>query len=520
MKQQIGVLALALVLAASLSSFTPDVYAKRATDFEQVELLIDAYHEIVNDFVDKPDADKLTESAVRSMIETLDDPHSAFFNEEEIKGFNKQVQGEFSGIGAEVEMHNDLLRIVSPLQDSPAWNAGIQPGDIVLTIDGASTKGLRIGECIEKLTGPVGTKVTIRVRHTTGQEVELTITRAKITVRTVQGWARRDDNRWDHMLDGANKVGYVRLAQFTTGSTDDVAEALESLKKQGVRGVILDLRFNPGGLLPTAIAISNKFLKKGDKIVSTKGRTVPERTALADGQNTFPAEVPLVVLVNEASASASEILAGALAENGRAKIVGTRSFGKGSVQQVKRLESGGGAIKLTNAYYYLPSGRNLHRKPGATQWGVDPDDGFYVPMSGQEIQDMVRIRREVTGPENKLAQVKGITPQWITQELKDPQLAAGLTAVLGKLATGDWPKVGKSGADELARLGRLELLERQRDFLNESLKKVEEEIRKSREGAPAGDKPDASKPAAQTPPTPPTPAPQSPEAPTPPAPKP
>lgn len=469
------------LLIANLTLWSPLLSARQASEFDHVDLLVNAYHEITSMYVEKPDGDKLSEAAVRAMLKTLDDPHSSYFNEEEIKGFNKNVHGEFSGIGAEVEIHNNMLRIVSPLQDSPAWNAGVQAGDIVLTVDGDSTKGLSISECIQRLTGKSGTKVTIRVKHLSGEEKDITITRARIVVQTVQGWRREADSRWDFMLDDKNKVGYVRLSQFTAATPKALFEALDDLQNKGVKGLIIDVRFNPGGLLGAAAQISNKFLKRGDVIVSTKGRTVPERMIRANGEQAFPADIPIVIITNEASASASEILAGALGDNGRAKIVGTRTFGKGSVQQVKKLEAGG-AIKLTNAYYYLPKGENIHRKPKADKWGVDPDDGYYVPMTGKEMQEMVTARRESTGPNSKLKDIKQVTVKWLNDDMKDPQLAAALDTMIAKVKDGDWKKVGKSGADDLARLGRLETLERQREFLTESLDKVEQEITRLRAG--------------------------------------
>lgn len=476
MSKRISIIVLGALLVANVVMWAPAVRARRANEFTQVELMVDAYHEIVSDFVEEPDQEKITEAAVRAMLDSLDDPHSMYFNPEEVKGFNKQVQGSFSGIGAEVDIHNDRLRIVSPLEDSPAWRSGVIAGDIVLEVDGRDTKGLKINDCIKFLTGPAGTDVTIKVRHRSGDEEVIKITRARIKVQTVRGWRRRADNQWDHMIDTENKIGYIRLTQFTGTTADKLFEVMDNLEKEGVKGLILDMRFNPGGLLDSAAKICNRFLDKGQRIVSTRGRNVPERVLNADGQKIFPKDIPVAILVNGSSASASEIVSGALQDNGRGKVFGTRTFGKGSVQQVKRLESGQGAIKLTSAYYYLPSGRNIQRKGKAKSWGVDPEDGFQVPMTPEQITEMVKVRRESTGPENKLNEVTRADAEWVENDLKDIQLAAAMRSMLGKLKDGKWTKVGKSGADEIAADATRANLIRQRDFLKEGLAKVEKEL--------------------------------------------
>ncbi len=474
-----------LAVAVCLGIAPHAVAAQDENVFDQLDLLVDVRHEIVHSYVEDPDQQKMTEQAVRAMVASLDDRYTVFLTTDELDPFDKQVRGTFSGIGAEIDLHNERLRIVSPLEESPAWNSGVLAGDLVLEINGESTEGITIREAVNKLTGPEGTQVTIKVRHETGDEETITITRARINVQTVRGIRRDADNHWVYMLDPANQVGYIRITQFTDSTAQSVRAALDQLLDQGAKGLILDLRFNPGGLLESAVAISDFFLDGDKRIVSVKGRVVPERVRYSTNDTTIQ-PLPLVVLANEASASASEIVTGALLDNGRAVFIGTRTFGKGSVQQVKMLDSGLGAIKITHAYYYLPNGRNIHRRSDDEVWGVDPADGYYVPMSPDQAKKMIEIRREsgflrAGGTQD----LPDITPEWIEQEMADLQLAAALRAMVGKLTTGDWPIVGQSDADQLARLSQRENLKRQRDLLNERLEWVEEELAKL-------DDPDAS----------------------------
>jgi len=246
-----------------------------------------------------------------------------------------------------------------------------------------------------------------------------------------------------------------------------------------MKGLIIDLRFDPGGLLDAAVDISDIFLDGGKTIVSIRGRTQRDRTFESKTQASDIKDIPLVVLVNESSASASEIVSGALKDNGRAIIIGTRSFGKGSVQQVRMLESNQGAIKVTNALYYLPSGRNIHRKEGSEIWGVDPTDGYYVPMTSEQIIAMLKLWRDPTAKDAVPAQ---ITPAYIAKEQADPQLAAALEAVVGKLTTGQWPKTGQGGGEALARQAEMGKLAKIRDELANRLEEVEGKIKAMEKG--------------------------------------
>lgn len=462
-------------------------FAKRNGLFDQLNLLVDVRHELVSEYVEQPDEEKLTEAAVRAMVEALDDPYTVYLSPQDLEPFDKQVRGTFSGIGAEVDIQNNHLRIVTPLDDSPAWKAGVMAGDIVLEVDGESlaevfaeidSDARKLREAVKRLQGPEGSKVVVKVRHASGQEAEVEITRAQITVQTVRGWRRNGEGQWDYMLDPASGIGYVRLSQFTEKTTEDLQAALEMLKKQEVKGLILDMRFNPGGLLEAAVQVSDLFLEGGKRIVSVRGRNVPERVQFSTDPGTFK-DLPLVILANQASASAAEVVTGALLDNQRAQFIGTRTFGKGSVQQIRPLEDGAGALKITNAYYYLPSGRNIHRRKDKDEWGVDPQAGFWVPMNAEEIKEMSRIRREGDVLKNDTKEnddPKPWTPQRIADELMDKQLAAGVEALQGKIAIGTWPLVGQDGAEEIVQMIKRENLERQRDLLEERLTQIEKEL--------------------------------------------
>lgn len=476
------------VIAAGLWTLT-HTYA--ASVYDQLDLLVDVRHELMQNYVERPDDQELVESAVRGMVESLDDPYTVFLNAEDLEPFEQQIRGRFSGIGAEVDMHEDRLRIVSPLEDSPAWEAGVMAGDVVLEIEGQSTEGMSLQEAVKLLTGEAGTDVTIRVRHRSGDEEDITITREVINVPTIRGFHRLDDNGYEYMLDSQRGIGYVRISQFTDTTAEDMAQIIESLKQQGLKALIIDVRFNPGGLLQAAKDVSDLLLPVGERIVSIKGRSTPERVFMSDEQPLLGPEVPVVIIANESSASASEILTGALSENSRALFVGTRTFGKGSVQTVKQLLDGRAAIKLTSAYYYLPTGRNIHRTgKDDDAWGVDPSDGAYVPMSVDEVRDLIDARRkDVLESANASKQLGDVTPTWIEETLKDKQLAAALEATVGRLESGTWPKVGKSVTEQVTRERKRRQLLAQKERVEEALHEIEQDLAALDEGRdPTSDK--------------------------------
>ena len=458
--------------------------------------IIDVYSTISGSYVDQIDQAKLQLGAINGMLEALEDPYTQFVPPVDRADFHKELTGEFVGIGAEVVIEGGYLTIVSPLEDSPAYNAGIRPGDKVIEIDGESTLNLSIDECISRLTGEPGTPVNILIARDglTGERIPMTIIRQRIHARAVRGVHRRTPTSaepagaaaWEYTLDPERRIGYIRLSQFTPTAAEELAEALDLLgaRKDGaLGGLILDLRGNPGGVLDAALEIADMFLD-GGVIVSVKGREgarpvsgIRDQVYTARSAGTLP-DFPLIVLVNGASASASEIVAGALADHGRAVVLGTRTFGKGLVQAVQTLRSPvwGGALgaqlKFTSQRYYLPSGRMIHRTDDSETWGVDPTPGFYVPMTSEEQLARMLQRRDrdvldvpvlapgaATLPTSEPA--RWADPDWIEAELKDKQLAAALPAMHSRLATGQWTPVSEV-ADAAEQLGGVSLAELRR----------------------------------------------------------
>ncbi|MEM8495788.1 MAG: S41 family peptidase, partial [Planctomycetota bacterium] len=262
-------LAIVAAMAVLLVTLKP-TWARSGDAFQQIELFVHLRYDLLRNYVETPDDQEMIEGAVRGMIETLNDPYTVYLSEEEFNDFNKHVSGSFSGIGAEVNINaeQNRLEIISPLEDSPAYNSGVMAGDIVLSIEDEDTEGMKLTEAVQKLTGPEGTEVTIRVRHLDGEERDITITRARIQVFTVRGFAREADQSYSYWIDPDRKIGYVRLTQFNQDSAHELRDVLSGLVDDGMRGLIFDLRFNPGGLLDAADEISDMFLPGGQTIVS------------------------------------------------------------------------------------------------------------------------------------------------------------------------------------------------------------------------------------------------------------
>ncbi len=415
--------------------------AGRRDDLAWFDPIVDVRSMVLEDFVGEPDAAKMQEAAISGMLETLDDPYTVWIPPRLEQDFDKQMRGSYVGIGAEIEVVDDRLRIISPLEDSPSLDAGVRAGDVVLEIDGTDTLGLSSQDCIDLLIGVEGTPVTMKVRHVDGTEESLEVVRRRIETRSVKG-IRRAGEGWDHVLDPDQGIGYIRLTQFTERTIEEMREALDALDAAGAKAIILDLRFNGGGTLDGAIDVADLFLDRG-VIVSVRDRDGEGRkwTATADADDHL---IPIVVLVNDGSASASEIVAGALQDNGRAKILGERSFGKGSVQEVRPLPDDRGTLKMTTARYYLPNGRNLDRRGDEEIWGVDPDPGFVIDLENADYAKIIENRRryEPINDGTDRLEAKFDDPAWIEQEIADPQLAAALRTLQSKLSSGEWLSVG------------------------------------------------------------------------------
>lgn len=379
-------------------SDTPAEKSDAAQDEEYYELyrvFSETMFQVEQNYVKKVDRRKLMEAAIRGVLEELD-PYSNFISPEEIDRFKTSVESQFGGIGIQITHENGELKVLSPIVGSPAYLAGLEAGDTIVQVDGTDTEGLGLDEAVKKLKGEPGTKVRLAVLHArTGRRETVTIERKIIEVETVLGDARGDDDSWQFMLDPEKKIGYVRVTSFSRSTAQDLEKALKKLKSEGVKGLVLDLRFNPGGLLKSAIDVADLFIAEG-RIVSTKGRNTIERPVEARKPGTFEG-FPIAVLVNRYSASASEIVSACLQDHKRAVVVGERTWGKGSVQNVIELEEGASALKLTTAAYMRPNGHNIHRFPDSKEtdeWGVMPDKGYELKLPDSELGDLVRTRRD------------------------------------------------------------------------------------------------------------------------------
>ena len=366
MNRKYGYLGLGVVLGAAatvsapqaLSFVSPAAYAAAADTYRQLNLFGDVFDKIRNDYVEKPDESKLIEAAINGMLSSLD-PHSSYMDAKAFKDMQVQTKGEFGGLGIEVTEEDGLIKVVTPIDDTPAAKAGIRSGDVITAIDDNSTQGLTLDQAVEKMRGTINSPVKLKVVRGPKKEVkEFTLVRDLIRVQSVRS----------HVEDG--DVGYIRITQFTEQTADGLKAAMEKLHSEipadKFKGYILDLRNNPGGLLDQSIDVVNSFVDKGE-IVSTRGRT-PDETQRFDARpgGDLSGGKPLVVLINGGSASASEIVSGALQDHKRATLIGSRSFGKGSVQTIMPLGQDG-ALRLTTARYYTPSGRSIQAK------GIEPD---------------------------------------------------------------------------------------------------------------------------------------------------
>ncbi len=348
-------IALVLVLAIFAFAKTKSVFAQKGVSkFQYIEMFSDALDIIERKYVEQVDTKKLIQGAIKGMLNELD-PHSNFMDKEAYENFKTEIKGEFGGLGITIGIKDKVLTIIAPIEDTPAHRAGLRAGDKIIKIDGKSTANITIDEAVNKLRGTPGTSVTITImRSTVAKPFDVTIVREIIKVKTVK-FMKKDD------------IGYLRLTQFNETASSELSKALENLKKQGIKGIILDLRNNPGGLLDEAVNVASLFVQPGKTIVYTKERNEKNNVYLKSKNmpiNDY--EIPMVVLINGGSASASEIVSGALQDYKRAVIMGTTSFGKASVQTTFNL-SDGSAIKLTTAKYYTPSGRSIQGV------GIKPD---------------------------------------------------------------------------------------------------------------------------------------------------
>ena len=428
-----------IVVIAMLAFQLPGTLAHRDDDYAFVKTLIDIHRQIDNNYVEPVDEEKLQLGSINGMMGELD-PYSIYVPAKQEKEFENMLEGSFEGVGIELsQQENGDIQVVSPIPDSPALKAGVMAGDIILKVNGTDIKGEKISDVQKLIKGPLGSEVKLTVRHLDGREVPLTMQRQQIVLPTIMGYRRDPGDNWDFWVSKNPRVAYVRLTQFTSDTLKELKKAMDQLLPDGMQGLILDLRFNPGGRLDQAKDVVNLYISHGT-IVRTKGLHRAEEVATASPEKALPRQFPMVVLVNEHSASAAEIVAGSLKDNQRALIIGTRTFGKGSVQEIIPMQEDGGELKLTVAYYYLPSGRLVHRKKGATDWGVDPQ--VVVPMSEEQEQKVLMEQsreelfhkplplatRPTTGPDSTQPTT---TPA--TQPVVDTQLQQAVSTLVGSI---------------------------------------------------------------------------------------
>src|SRR3954447_2466836 len=425
-----------LATLVSQTIVSPGADAASSETYRQVRLFGDVLEKVRSDYVEPPNEAKLIEGAINGMLTSLD-PHSSYMSPNEFREMQVETQGAFGGIGIEITMEEGLVKVVAPIDDTPAARAGILANDIITQIDGEPVQGLTTDQAMDKMRGPVSSSVKLTIQRKDKKEpLEVKLTRETIRIRPVRARTEGDD------------IGYLRITQFNEQTYAALRTAIETIKKEvgpdKLKGYVIDLRNNPGGLLDQAIMVSDAFLTKG-AIVSTRGRNAEEtqRYAAKGKVKDLVGGKPLVVLINGGSASASEIVAGALQDHKRATVMGTRSFGKGSVQTIIPLGANG-ALRLTTARYYTPAGRSIQAK------GIEPDQEVL-----QEIPDELKGKDETKGEaglrghlKNSDRDEKGGSSAYVPPDpAKDKQLIAAFdylrSAGQGSAAVGDAARIAR-----------------------------------------------------------------------------
>jgi len=366
---------MAAVVAAMLLIMPQLVTAddSKADTYRQLQLFSDVFERVRGDYVEEVSDKELIEFAIQGMLTSLD-PHSSYLNADSFSDMRVQTKGEFGGLGIEVTMENGFVKVVSPIDDTPAYRAGVEAGDFITHLDGESVLGLSLNEAVERMRGKVKTDLTVTIRRGDSEPFDLVITRDVIKIESAR--SRVEGN-----------IGYLRITTFNQQTMPGLEEGMKKVQEElgeNLEGYVLDLRNNPGGLLDQAIAVSDAFLDQGE-VVSTRGRETDDSQRFNATPGDLADGLPMVVLINGGSASASEIVAGALQDHNRAIIMGTQSFGKGSVQTIIPL-GGHGAMRLTTARYYTPSGRSIQAK------GIEPD--LVVEQASLEAAESGQLRRE------------------------------------------------------------------------------------------------------------------------------
>ena len=397
-KKVVMISALLLILTLSLGGGVASKGNDTAATYENLRLFTEVLSIVQSQYVDEVPPKDIIYNAIKGTLRGLD-PHSSFLDPEMYREMQVETSGSFGGLGIEITLRDDVLTVVAPIEGTPAYRAGIQPGDRILKIEGLSTKDMQLSDAVKRMRGKPGSKITITiVREGWTEPKDFLITREQIRVQSVRAG----------QLDAG--IEYIRLRQFQEQTANDLETSLDKYMREGkIQGLVLDLRNNPGGLLTSAVEVTEKFLEAGKLVVYTEGRVRNQNMRFSSNAKRVFADFPIVVLVNQGSASASEIVAGALQDWGRAVVIGTQSFGKGSVQTIIPLSDGSG-LRLTTAKYFTPKGRSIHGK------GITPD----IIVEGPKTTAAAASGGEAPAPPTPASE----TPQ--EQLKRDPQLQRGL----------------------------------------------------------------------------------------------
>ena len=407
--------------------------AAAADTYRQLNLFGDVFERVRADYVEKPNDSKLIESAINGMLSGLD-PHSSYMEPKAFRDMQVQTRGEFGGLGIEVTMEDGLIKVVAPIDETPAAKAGVRANDIITKLDEEQVQGLTLNQAVEKMRGAVNTKIKLTImRKGTDKPIEVSITRDVIRVRAVR--SRVEDD-----------VGYIRVTQFNEQTTENLKKAIVDLQTQipadKLKGFVVDMRNNPGGLLDQAISVSDAFLERGE-IVSTRGRNAEETQRFSARAGDLIKNKPVIVLINGGSASASEIVAGALQDHKRATLVGTRSFGKGSVQTIIPLGADNGALRLTTARYFTPSGKSIQAK------GITPDIEVL-----QDVPEDLKARTDTKGESSLRGHLKAEgdeatgSQSYVPPDPKDDKaLKMSLDLIRGVITNSAFPPSPKRAAN-------------------------------------------------------------------------
>jgi carboxyl-terminal processing protease len=410
--------------------------------YDLYKALADTVDQVDRNYVKKVDRRELMEAAIKGVLSKLD-PYSSYIPPSDAEHFKDTVENQFGGIGIQVTMdQQNQLKILSPLVGTPGYKAGLLAGDRITKIGDEPTANLSLDEAVHKLKGDAGTSVKVTVVHPGSSEPQtVSVTREVIHVDTVLGDRHKADDNWDFMLDTDKRIGYIRITTFSRDTAQDLKKVLAELKGRKLKGLVLDLRFNPGGLLTSAVDTCDMFLTEG-RIVSTEGRNTPTKTWDATKKTDAFVGFPMAIVVNRYSASASEIVSACLQDHHRAVVVGERTWGKGSVQNVIELEDGKSLLKLTTASYKRPNGHNIHRFPDSKEsdeWGVSPSPGYEVKMSDAEMVEWLAERRDrdvLHGkrPDARPSDRSGDSKQGVAHHATDRQLQKALDYLDSELA--------------------------------------------------------------------------------------